>query len=74
MGNTVLQTAAVKTSQEQNEEQQSQSESSNTQKSKVKLKRFVSYFSGDMAPFGKWMKGRLREVVPAFPQSPSKCI
>ncbi|MCJ8746839.1 hypothetical protein PDJAM_G00146470 [Pangasius djambal] len=59
MADTGLQTAAMKKSQlQQNEQQRSQAESSNAQKVKVKLKRFVTYFSGDMAPFGKWMKGK----------------
>ncbi|XP_053466212.1 urea transporter 2-like isoform X2 [Ictalurus furcatus] len=55
MANTVLQTQ--KNSQlQQNEQQHTQTESSNLQKIKVKLTRFVSYFSGNMAPFDKWMK------------------
>ncbi|XP_060762984.1 urea transporter 2 isoform X4 [Neoarius graeffei] len=54
--NTVSQTAAMNNSQlQQNEQQHAQGESSNAQKIKVKLARFVSYFSGDMAPVGKWM-------------------
>lgn len=58
MADTVLQTAELKKSQlQQNEQQNSQAESTNAQKIKAKLTRFVSYFSGDMAPFGKWMKG-----------------
>ncbi|KAF7687339.1 hypothetical protein HF521_014567 [Silurus meridionalis] len=59
MANTVLQTAVQKSSHlQQNEQQHSQSESSNYQKIRIKLSRFVSYFSGDMAPYGEWMKGQ----------------
>ncbi|XP_053530605.1 urea transporter 2 [Ictalurus punctatus] len=55
MANTVLQTQ--KNSQlQQNEQQHTQTESSKLQKIKVKLTRFVSYFSGNMAPFDTWMK------------------
>lgn len=67
MANTVPQTSTQKTAQSnQNEQQHSQSRSINPQKIKVKLKRFVSYFSGDMAPLAKWMKGKLRQVITAF--------
>lgn len=60
MASSVLQPAAQKKSQLQQDEQQNvQAELSNAQKIKVKLTRFVSYFSGDMAPLGKWMKGKL---------------
>ncbi|XP_017307016.1 urea transporter 2 isoform X2 [Ictalurus punctatus] len=55
MANTVLQTQ--KNSQlQQNEQQHTQTESSKLQKIKVKLTRFASYFSGNMAPFDTWMK------------------
>lgn len=67
MANTVLQTQ--KNSQlQQNEQQHTQTESSKLQKIKVKLTRFVSYFSGNMAPFDTWMKGRLKQVIPTFTQ------
>lgn len=72
MANTVLQTQ--KNSQlQQNEQQHTQTESSNLQKIKVKLTRFVSYFSGNMAPFDTWMKGRLYLLMSAFTWS-LKCI
>ncbi|XP_053337499.1 urea transporter 2 isoform X1 [Clarias gariepinus] len=57
MADTVLPTAAQKTSQlQQNDQQNSQAKSIDSKKIKVKFMRFVSYFSGDMAPFGEWMK------------------
>lgn len=72
MANTVLQTQ--KNSQlQQNEQQHTQTESSNLQKIKVKLTRFASYFSGNMAPFDTWMKGRLYLLMSAFTWS-LKCI
>ncbi|XP_026994097.2 urea transporter 2-like [Tachysurus fulvidraco] len=57
MADTVIQTVALKKSQ-QNEQEHSQTKLSNDQKIKAKLARFVSYFSGDMAPFSEWMKGQ----------------
>ncbi|TSM85986.1 Urea transporter 2 [Bagarius yarrelli] len=41
---------------QQDEQQHTQVKSSYTQEIKTKLLRFLSYVSGDMAPFGKWMK------------------
>lgn len=73
MADTNLQTAALKKTQLQQDEE-SQAESSNSQFIKAKLLRFLSYFSGDMAPFGKWMKGRLKQVVPVFYIVFLKCI
>lgn len=60
MANTVLQITAAKTSQlQQNEQQQSQVESPRAHKIKVKLTLYVSYISGDMAPYSKWMNGKV---------------
>ncbi|KAI5613224.1 urea transporter 1, partial [Silurus asotus] len=59
MADTVLQTAALKKSQlQQNDQHHSQHESSDLQKINGKLTRYVSYFTGDMAPFSEWMKGK----------------
>lgn len=67
MANTGTQTSTQKMAQtHKNEQQHSETESIQTQKIKIKLKRFVSYFSGDMAPLGKWMEGKLKQVIPAF--------
>lgn len=75
MASSILQPAAQKKSQlQQNEQQNVQAELSNAQKIRVKLTRFASYFSGDMAPLGKWMKGKFRRFVHAFTQSLLKCI
>ncbi|KAM9446487.1 urea transporter 2-like [Clarias gariepinus] len=56
--NTLEEAFMEKSQHQQNEEQHSQARLSKLQKVKVKLICFVSYFSGDMAPLGEWMKGQ----------------
>lgn len=67
MANIVLHSSAPKKSElQQNEQQHSQTESSTAHKIKGNLMHYVSYISGDMAPLGKWMKGRLYLLMSAF--------
>lgn len=38
------------------EDNPARSEASAAQKSRTRFRKFLSYFSGDMAPFAKWME------------------